>query len=57
METITIVRKIEDGFRFDNKKNFTFGGEPESGISMGGRPFLDDFPRIDHYPSGMKVDL
>ena len=56
METITIVRKIEDGFRSDNK-NFTFGGEPEIGISMGGRPFLDDFPRIDHYPSGMKVDL
>lgn len=56
MGTITIVRKIEDGFRFD-KKNFTFGGEPAPGISVGGRPFLGDFPRRDRYPSGVKVDL
>lgn len=46
---------MEDGCRFDN--NFTFGGEPETGIGVGGRLFPDDFPRIDRYLSRVKVNL
>lgn len=42
METKITVRKIEGGFRFGN--NLTFGREPEIGIGVGGRLFLDDFP-------------
>jgi hypothetical protein len=42
-ETITTVRKIEGGFRLHNKK-LAFGGEPEIGMGVGGRPSLVTFP-------------
>lgn len=46
LETITTVRKIEGGFRCHNKK-LVFGGEPEIGVGVGGRPSLGDFPRME----------
>lgn len=42
VETVTTVRNIADGFRFDKKKNFTLRGESELGIEAGSRRFLHD---------------
>lgn len=50
LETITTVRKIEGGFRCHNKK-LVSGEEPEIGVSVGGRPFLGDFPGMELFPS------
>lgn len=38
------------GFRCHNKK-LVSGGEPEIGVSVGGRPFLGDIPRMELFAS------
>lgn len=49
LETITTVKKLEGGFRCHKK--LVSEGEPEIGVSVGGRPFLGDFPRMELFPS------